>query len=383
MRILFVAPWIPAAQRPRSLQILRHLQEEHDVSFVGALWHDDDQIALDQLEVVNKVGVRLGRIRAAVRALAALVFSNKSLQQAYVSAPQLQATIRSAIAEHEPDLLFFNVNRTAQFRQLAPHLPAVVDLDEYRSAYFRQLGRTSSNIGLRLVSRIEASRIERAEADLPAYFRRIFISSPVDVDRAASARLVRSTVEVPADEIDRSRAVPASIVFSGRQSYRANEEAISWFWNEVFPSVRSRIPNAHLTVVGANPPLKVQRMASKNVVVTGTVPDIRPYLEEAAVSVIPVRHATGVQLKLLEAMAAGSPCVVTPVVAAGAGVHDGIHCLVADTPEEWTAAVARLLEDDELRARISGAAFRWLRENHSASVTRNALLQELGTAIDS
>ncbi|WP_162302030.1 glycosyltransferase [Microbacterium oleivorans] len=381
MKILFVAPWIPSVRRPRSLQILAHLQERHDVSFVGPSWNVDDEGSFAELAIEQKWTTRVGRLRGATRAFRALVFSRVSLQQAFVSDPRFLRTVRSAIAEVQPDLLFFNVSRSVQLREVAPNIPAVVDLDEYRSAYFRLLAQSSSNILLRWVSRIEAARIARSEARLPSGFARIFVSSPADLDHHDRVRLVRSTVDDPSDLGERRPSIP-SIVFSGRQSYRANREAVIWFGKEILPGVVSSVPDAELTIVGADPPAQVRALAGPHVTVTGTVPEIRPYLEMASIAVIPVLHATGVQLKLLEAMAAGVPCVVTPVVARGAGIESGVHCLVADTPNEWISAVVRLLTDEILRERIIEAASLWLRTNHVSDVTREALLKEVESAFE-
>lgn len=382
MKILVVAPWIPSVRRPRSLEILRHLQDVHKVYFVGATWNESEDAAFRSLPVTGKWSVRLGRSRAALRALRALFFSSDSLQQAFVSDPRLVRLVRSAVDQVRPDLLLFNVNRSVQLRDIAPEVPAIVDLDEYRSAYFRLLAENSPNLLLRAVSSIEAKRISRSEEHLPASFARILVSSPVDLDKHPQVSLVRSTVDVGSEPIRRTTAARPNIVFSGRQSYRANREAVTWFGEEVFPSVVSSLPDAHLSIVGADPPRRVRSMAGDNVTVTGTVPEVRPYLEAATIAVIPVRNATGVQLKLLEAMAVGLPSVVSPVVARGAGIEDGVHCLVADDADEWISAVIRLLTDVELRERIMKESAAWLRKSHSTEVTRNALLQEVDAALE-
>lgn len=362
--------------------MLRHLQDAHEVYFVGATWNESDDSAAEDLPVRGKWFVRLGRPRAALRALRALLFSSQSLQQAFVSDPRFARLFRSVVDQVQPDLLFFNVNRSVQLRGIAPEVPAIVDLDEYRSAYFRLLAKNSSNLPLRAVSSIEARRISRSEERLPASFARILVSSPVDLDKHPRVSLVRSTVDVGSEPVGQTIPARPNIVFSGRQSYRANREAVTWFGSEVFPSVLESLPDAHLSIVGADPPRRVRSMAGENVTVTGTVPEVRPYLEAATIAVIPVRNATGVQLKLLEAMAVGVPCVVSPVVARGAGIADGVHCLVANDADEWIAAVTRLLTDHELRQQIIRESAEWLRQSHSSEVTRDALLQEVDAALE-
>jgi glycosyltransferase involved in cell wall biosynthesis len=107
------------------------------------------------------------------------------------------------------------------------------------------------------------------------------------------------------------------------------------------------IPNAQLTVVGRSPPASMKRLASREagIDVVGTVPDVRPYWERAAVSIVPLRIGGGTRLKIFEAMAMGIPIVSTSVGAEGLPVAHGDHLLIADTPEAQAAAIVSLLRD--------------------------------------
>jgi sugar transferase (PEP-CTERM/EpsH1 system associated) len=192
----------------------------------------------------------------------------------------------------------------------------------------------------------EARRLEVLESDLSrlldvslfvspieaAWFRARFdgvaekvthVDNGVDCDYFDPGIVVESPFDGPA---------PA-VVFTGAMDYWANIDAVSWFCREVWPRVLSQLPQAVFYIVGSRPREAVRKLASRNVVVTGRVPDVRPYLRHAAAVVAPMRIARGVQNKVLEAMAMARPVVVTSRGLEGIEAEDGVEVLVADAPE--------------------------------------------------
>ena len=146
--------------------------------------------------------------------------------------------------------------------------------------------------------------------------------------------------------------------------YLPNVDAAVWFSTEVWPAVRARFPAAEFRVVGRNPAAAVRRLAAlPGVVVTGTVPDVRPLVSSAAVVVAPLRLARGVQNKVLEALAMGRAVVASPQALAALGAIPGEHLLAAATAAEWAAAVGGLLADPA-RCRELGASGRAYVERH-------------------
>jgi len=138
----------------------------------------------------------------------------------------------------------------------------------------------------------------------------------------------------------------ADIVFCGVMNYAPNVDAVSWFARNVWPRIRVSRPNARFLIVGANPVSGVRRLAQDEpgIVVTGSVPDVRPYLWNAAVSVAPIKIARGIQNKVLEAIAAGLPAVITPQVLDGLPSEVHRACRVADSPEEFAIATLSFLD---------------------------------------
>lgn len=152
-----------------------------------------------------------------------------------------------------------------------------------------------------------------------------------------------------------STADPAALLFTGTMDYRPNVDAVEWFVSAILPAISARRPETTLQIVGRAPTPAVQRLASlqKSVVVTGAVEDIRPYFSRSGIFVAPIRIAGGARLKILEALAMGLPVVSTRMGAEGIDLVEGKEVLLADSPEEFAAAVLRLLEDGEQRRQMA------------------------------
>jgi glycosyltransferase involved in cell wall biosynthesis len=130
--------------------------------------------------------------------------------------------------------------------------------------------------------------------------------------------------------------------------YWPNVDAVQWFADEIFPSVLRTCPDAQFYIVGARPSSQVQALASRpGVHVTGTVPDVRPYIAYASASVAPLRIARGIQNKVLEAMAMARPVVVSPQALEGIAAEPGRDILLASEPQQFANAVTTLLQQPD------------------------------------
>jgi sugar transferase (PEP-CTERM/EpsH1 system associated) len=156
-----------------------------------------------------------------------------------------------------------------------------------------------------------------------------------------------------------------NLVFTGSMDWLPNEDAISYFIDEIFPLIRQSIPDITLTVVGRSPypSLLARSKKEPSIVVTGRVEDVRPYIDAAAAYVVPLRIGGGTRLKIYEAMAMGKPVISTSVGAEGLPVHNGKDLLLADSPQEFAAAVIRTLLDERFAAELGNQAGRLVRDN--------------------
>ena len=154
-------------------------------------------------------------------------------------------------------------------------------------------------------------------------------------------------------------------VFVGALDYKPNIDGAVWFCRTVWPRIRAMKPNAVIKLVGREPAREVLALSDiAGVEVIGTVPDVRPYLAEAAVAVVPLHIARGVQNKVLEAMAMGKAIVASPEPIVGLAVEPGVHLLRAADADEWVSHVTTLLDDAPLRADMGLAAQAYVTANH-------------------
>lgn len=147
-----------------------------------------------------------------------------------------------------------------------------------------------------------------------------------------------------------------SILFVGSMDYRSNIEAVLWFSRVVWPEVARRYPDLQFTIVGRDPPAAVRTLASSRIRVTGTVEDVRPFYASATASVVPLRSGSGTRLKILEAMAAGVPVVSTRLGAEGLAVEHDVDILLADSAQDFVAAINKIVSSAETRSRRTAAA---------------------------
>jgi hypothetical protein len=156
------------------------------------------------------------------------------------------------------------------------------------------------------------------------------------------------------------------ICFVGRMDYYPNQECMFDFCTRVWPLIRARRPAIQLDIVGADPSAAVRRLAElPGVQVTGSVPDVRPFVRRSALMVAPLNIARGTQNKILESMAMGVPVVSSSIAAGGVDADAGSHLWVADTPGDITDAVVRLCAEPAARARLSAAGRERMLTHHA------------------
>jgi glycosyltransferase involved in cell wall biosynthesis len=147
-----------------------------------------------------------------------------------------------------------------------------------------------------------------------------------------------------------------------------NEDGILFFIDAILPHIRRKVPGVRLIVVGRNPTHRLREIAERSrIEVTGTVDDVRPYIAEAAVYVVPLRVGGGTRLKIFEALAMGKAVVSTSVGAEGLPLIPGEHYIPADEPTEFAYAILALLKDSTRRKRLGLAGRRLVEERYSWS----------------
>jgi sugar transferase (PEP-CTERM/EpsH1 system associated) len=372
MRILFLTQRLPYApnrgDRVRAYHELRLLAAHgHEVHLVS-LVHDDDEASherdLDGI-VASVHLVRVPRLRNLVRGAATLVTS-RPLTHALLDGPAAHSILARVLHDHRPELVFAYCSSMVRFALEVPlaGLPFVMDMVDVDSGKWAALADTTP-LPKRWIFAREARHLAAFES---LATRRAQVTWVVNAREATLLRrltgpdaridAIENGVDVTYWRRQATEAPSHDVVFCGVMDYAPNEEAGLWIAREVWPRVAPRVPDARLCLVGANPTRRLQDLSggSPSVVVTGTVPDVRPYLWRAAVAAAPLHVARGVQNKVLEAVAAGLPAVITPAVAGGLPPEILPACTIADSAEAFGDALCRLLSADDERGRLVRSA---------------------------
>jgi glycosyltransferase involved in cell wall biosynthesis len=216
------------------------------------------------------------------------------------------------------------------------------------------------------VYRREARKLAKYERDVARTVHLSLVSTPLEVEsidpdgRFGIKALQNGVVEPSYKAIvpKEVTALGSYVLFVGQMDYLPNVDAVCYFSKEILPLIQRKHPELQFVIAGRSPVRRVNRLASQpGVIVTGAVPDVQPYLENAVAAVAPFRICQGVQNKILEAMAIGLPVVATRRPARAVGASPNELLFVADTPEDFAQAVIRVLENKNIRQCLAGKEF--------------------------
>jgi polysaccharide biosynthesis protein PslH len=394
MRILWIKTEllhpVDKGGRIRSYQMLRSLRRQHHVTYVCL---DDGAASPDARARAQEYAHELVTVpfRPAPKGTAA--YALDLLQNLFSKVPYIVARFHSAALRREIDRLAPGVDLVvcdflSPAVNVAADLPARAVLFQHNveALIWQRRASVAHNPVLRAYMGLQWQRVRRYESAQCHRFSHVVAVSAADAElmrRDYGVQAV-SHVETGVDTeyFSASPQQRSGLVFVGSMDWMPNADGIRWFAAEVFPRIRAARPDTILTVVGREPGAALRQLATgdSGIRVTGTVPDVRPYLERAAVSVVPLRIGGGTRLKIYEAMAMGSPVVATTIGAEGLPVRHGEHLLIADDPAAQAAAVIELLQDPERAQRLAGNALRFVRQHCSwDGVTEQFLSQCLGT----
>ena len=362
----------------RSYHLLKHLVKQHRV-FLGTFIDDpEDEQHIETLRSLctDLHVVNLNPRYAKFRSLNGLLAS-QPLTLSYYRDSSMADWVEKTCKRHHIDAVVVFSSAMAQYVEAIPRLRTVIDFVDVDSAkwtqyapqhrwplswLYRREGRLLLDYERRMAAR--AARSFFVTENEAALFCKLAPECTVRVDTVCNG--VDSDYFSPDD--DRPSPYAADelpIVFTGAMDYWPNVDAATWFAAEVVPGLLERWPTARFYIVGRSPTPEVQALASEKVMVTGTVPDVRPYLQHAAVVVAPLRVARGIQNKILEAMAMARPVIASSECAAAVDAVSGQELLTATTPQEFADRASGLLESAETAADMGKAARRRVIERYS------------------
>jgi glycosyltransferase involved in cell wall biosynthesis len=383
MKVLWLTPELPYWPRgsggsTRQFQLIRRLVERgHDVHVVAPV-HPSQR---DGVASLTATGATLSaalrpdsRLRETARALArrpALAPTAVRLPlnawQVEVFWTRLRPLALRALGEQRPDVVLVEHDWAARWIRDLPldGIPTVLGLENLSWVFHAKRAASETGRVGRAIHGLDARRFAAFDRRELARYDLLLTMSELDRERLA-AITDRPDVVIP-NGVDTTALVPGPPVaapvalFTGTFAYGPNLEALRWLLADVWPRIRAAVPDAELLVVGRGVPGDVAAAAPPEVTIAGWVAEMQPWFDRARAVLVPVLSGAGTRLKVLDGLASGRPVVSTTMGAEGIALTDGRDALLADGPEAFAGAAARVLEDDAL-AGATGAAGRELAE---------------------
>jgi glycosyltransferase involved in cell wall biosynthesis len=383
MRILFVAPYVPSPIRVRPYQWIRSLARlGHHIDLVALRPPEDRWLhEVPVVECCRSVRVfELSRGRTLLNGAMALP-ARVPLQAAYSRHPVAERFI--AARAQTCDVVHVEHLRGALLSSRWTGVPQVIDAVDSISSLFEEAKAHAPSWKHRVMARADLKRTRRFEAELVSRFERVVVSSGRDaasfaalVPPGAGDRVVSLPNGVDLDHFrpGMRASEPATVLFTGKMSYHANAAAAHRLVERIMPGVWRQRPDARVVLAGKDPSPALQALgADPRVRVTGFVEDLREFFWSATVVIAPLVYGTGIQNKVLEALACGVPVVASAKACEGIAAVPFRDLLVGGTDEELAAHVVTLLDRADLRRRLESAGRRYVVANHDW----DALAQQL------
>lgn len=399
MKVLFVTPYPMSRVRVRSYGFVSQLAKRHEVK-VMTLYsgkREEEDVRTLQKEGYNIVGIQDAVIKKALRAFRAWG-TDLPLQVAFDASPGLKAAITALLEAEHFDLLHVEFVRALGALPENLSVPVVWDAVDCISQLYEQGAKFGATPMIRFIGRGEARRTRDFEQVKLHQFRQVLVTSPRDrqallnlVQVAPDEITTRSSAEITVlpHGVDRhyfqAYSGPRSaktLIFSGKMSFHANVAGALTLVKDIMPLIWKYRPQVRLVIAGSNPPGVIRHFTrDQRIVVTGYVPDIRSHIAQARVAVCPLPYAVGIQNKVLEAMALGTPVVASSSAASGLQAVAGQDLLVADTPEAFADAVLLLLDNLALCNELMQNGLHYIATYHNWEQIIEQLLAVYGRTI--
>ena len=351
-------------KRTRSFNLYRRLAVRYRIRYVG--YGQKDSLAADALRAIDIEPVPVsGRIPPKqgpafyMRLLANLASPLPYIVTSHYSRPYRDAVLAN-VTEFQPNLILCEWTPYAIYVKNLLSVKKMVSTHNIEADIWQRYYETETNLLRRYYIHEQWRKVERFERAALSWMDGATAVSDLDAIRLSKVcPELRMAVIQNGVDLDYFQTLPmpvqaCHVVFTGSMDWRPNQDAARYFIREILPLLRQTRPDLECTFVGRSPPADIQRLAEvRGVHITGTVDDVRPYVERAAVYVVPLRIGGGSRLKILEALAMGRAVVSTTVGAEGLDVVHDQHVVLADDPRSFAQSVLQLLDNPERRRELA------------------------------
>ncbi len=381
LRILFLSPRFPfpliGGDHVKCYHLLKHLSTLHDVTFVT--FNHGSEPTQEQVESIRDLGIRLISmplypLKAALGCVRS-VFSELPLEIAFYYSKDFTAQVDKLCSETSFDLGISFFMRSAEYIR-HKNFPKILIAEDCRTMYQQRSFEVSNSLKQKIVRWWEVSKLKRYEPTVVNDFDYTTLVTKEDITAMkrqnpdAEYRLLTNGVDLSQFTANLSHDGRQSVLFAGKLNVWANEMMVKCIIKEIAPLVHAELPKTVFQIVGAHPPKSLFTLAenyplAERIKIGGTVPRLQEYYHQAGVFVHPHSGASGIQNKLLEAMACGCPVVTTPTGVQGIPVEPGRDVLVGRNVNELAANVIKLLKNQALRETIATNARHQIEQYHS------------------
>lgn len=388
MRLLFVTGTLPYPPtdgwKIRVFALLSGLAQRHSVSVVSFVRRIDDALAVERL---RDQGIDLHVVSRDHRYAPSKLFQGLVGRTAFpilnYRDERMTHLLQQVLQSDRFDIVQVESLHMAQYCLELPQ-PIVLDLHNIESLLMKRYAKQEPNPLKRLYAEITWRKLATYERDVCGRFthcltcsdeERVLLQTRSRVDRVS---VIPNGVDINAHPgadwtIQQSLELRERIVFVGRMDYHANIEGVRWFCRSVWPRIRAACPGAIFQIVGGHPIPAISRLArAGEIEVTGYVTDVRPYVHDASVVVVPLRIGGGTRLKILEALAMEKALVSTTVGAEGIEAVPSRDLVIADRSEDFADHVISLLAQPEVRRKLGAAGRRLVQRQYNwANIVEN------------
>ncbi len=377
MKILFLTSRLPypanRGDKLRTFNFLSHLAKKHSLTLVSFIESEKQLPYVEELKKYCKVEVvKLSCWESYLNCLLK-IFSSKPLQVSYYKSQKMQDKIRQILKREKFDAAYAHLFRMAPYLENITGVKRVLDLCDAVSLHMKRTLKFNRGI-LWPVYLSEYFRIKKYEKAIIKKFDETTLISEKDKEEILGKNTEAANIHIVPNGVDYEYFKPMPIdnheiprvAFLGYLSTFYNLDAVRYFYREIFPLIKERVPQIKFSIIGANCPAELKKIAREDnaVELFCDVKDTRPFLNQSLLFVCPLRIGSGAQNKILEAMSMGLPVVTTSIGYSGIGALKDREIVVVDEPRAFAERIIDLINDGQLRNEISLNARRFIENNY-------------------
>jgi glycosyltransferase involved in cell wall biosynthesis len=379
MKVLILSTWFPyplsQGSKIRAYYIIKALAKEHSITLLSfkdnniePSWLEHMRQICQRVEVIQQDPFKSNRQNAYLRWL-----SSKPSSVVASYSPDMASKARSISLEWDPDCVIALTFVTGLYALEAKSRLKIIDVDNFMARMIYESYQKEKSPFVRYRRMLAYRKFLRYERWLYAKFNYSIVVTERDrqglIDlvhlKEKQVGVVPNGVDTQYNTLLQNTREPDTLIFNGSLTYQNNYDAMDFFLKDIFPLIVKQIPEVQIKITGSTLGVPIESFSSMSrVIFTGYLEDIRPIISESCVCVVPLRMGGGTRLKILEAMALGTPVISTSKGAEGLNIEAGTHLLIADTPQEFAALTIKLLHDRELRRTLAKNAASLVKEKY-------------------